>query len=68
MVLYDFPRDVIMATNPSVTDWIEARASLPRLLSEVAFGDSPCREVAAKAAEALAVPAPAWRRRSIGAS
>lgn len=53
----------IMRASPSMTDWLEARAALPGLLSEIAFGDAPPRPSIERAALALTDPAIRHRRR-----
>lgn len=50
-----------MRANTSMTDWIDAKASLPRLLSEIAFGDQPAQEAVRGASLALAVRSPRGR-------
>lgn len=50
-----------MLTKISPRDYIDARASSSRLLSEAAFGDSPARSACAAASASLLVIA-AWDR------
>jgi hypothetical protein len=49
-----FDRTKKMQIRTDARDYMDARASCGRLLSEAAFGDSPAREACAKAGVSLA--------------
>jgi len=52
-----------MSASPSMTDWLDARASLPGLLSEIAFGDAPPQATIERATMALTTRGLRNRRR-----
>jgi hypothetical protein len=56
-------RTTKMRTTNSIMDWMDARASLPSLLSDIAFGSGPVAASASRAAAALAMERPTYPNR-----
>lgn len=52
-----------MRTSNSIMDWMEARAALPSLLSDIAFGSGPVATSASRAAATLAMDRPVYPNR-----
>lgn len=53
-----------MRHNYSVMDWMDARAALPSLLSDIAFGTRPVSTIAPHASAALAMDRPVYPNRA----
>lgn len=64
ITLHDSRKDHEMRTSNSIMDWMEARAALPSLLSDIAFGSGPVAASASRAAAALAMDRPVYPNRA----